>query len=349
MPTRVLLVGAGAIGAFFGSRLAAVPHVLVSALCRSNYKAVKANGLRITSPKFGDYTFKPEYTFGSPEDARQTKRERGLTWDYLLVATKVLPDVSDDSELLEGLINDGTSIVLIQNGLAIEEAYRKRFPQATVLSAVTNASAVQPEPGLITHNRWTRIAVGPYLPHLDSGSTKEGDSVSNERNNKFVDLLTASGIPDAEAYDHAGLQFVRWHKLAINAAMNASSVLTGGAGNQALSLDPELAIHTKAVMYEVISTAPKILGKEIPWKELRLATPEQVLTSVSRNRTGSRPSMWHDWENGRRMELEAILGNPIRLAREKGIDMPRVQSMYALLRMAQVRRDQEMMQNISKL
>lgn len=239
--------------------------------------------------------------------------------------------------------------MLIQNGLAIEEAYRKRFPQATVLSAVTNASAVQPEPGLITHNRWTRIAVGPYLPHLDSGSTKEGDSVSNERNNKFVDLLTASGIPDAEAYDHAGLQFVRWHKLAINAAMNASSVLTGGAGNQALSLDPELAIHTKAVMYEVISTAPKILGKEIPWKELRLATPEQVLTSVSRNRTGSRPSMWHDWENGRRMELEAILGNPIRLAREKGIDMPRVQSMYALLRMAQVRRDQEMMQNISKL
>ena len=48
-----------------------------------------------------------------------------------------------------------------------------------------------------------------------------------------------------------------------------------------------------------------------------------------------------DWEQGKRMELEVILGNPIRIARAKGIEMPRLQSLYALLRMAQENREQE--------
>jgi 2-dehydropantoate 2-reductase len=47
-----------------------------------------------------------------------------------------------------------------------------------------------------------------------------------------------------------------------------------------------------------------------------------------------------DWEQGKKMELEVILGNPIRIAREKGLEMPRMQSLYALLRMAQENREQ---------
>lgn len=341
MPTRVLLVGAGAIGAFFGSRLATVPQVFVSALCRSNYKAVRDNGFKVTSPQYGNYTFKPEYTFASPEEARRVRLEKGLTWDFLLVATKALPDVSDDSLLLDGLVGDNSSVVLVQNGLGIEEPYRKRFPRTTLLSAVTIASCVQPKAGHIDHNRWTRISVGPFLPHLDSGGSgsKSSDVVANKRTSGFVELLRSGGISDAETYDHYGLQFVRWHKIAINAAMNPSSVLSGGCGNQELSQDPELAIHTKGIMDEVLAAAPKIIGKEFPWKELKLATSEQILRSVGRNTTGSRPSMYWDWVEGRRMELEAILGNPIRMAREKGIDMPRVQSLYALLRKAQEKRD----------
>ena len=95
-------------------------------------------------------------------------------------------------------------------------------------------------------------------------------------------------------------------------------------------------------MDEVLSVAPKVLGKPMPMKELNMATPEQVLASVRKNTSGSRPSMWQDWEAGRPMELEVILGNPIRIARDSlGVDMPRVQAMYALLKMAQRRRDDE--------
>lgn len=334
MPTRVLLVGAGAIGAFFGSRLATTSNVLVSALCRSNYKAVKANGFWVTSPKYGDYVFKPEHVFANPDEARKA----GLKWDYLLVATKALPDVGDDSGLLEGLVAEETSILLVQNGIGIEEPYRKRFPNTTVLSATTNASAVQPSNGVIKHNKWTKISVGPYLPHLDSDppETRESDEIANESSKTFVDLLKAGGIDDAESFSHPDMQFARWHKVAINASMNPSAVLSGGCGNAELALDDEGAIHLIGVMEEVLRTAPKVLNRPLPdW----LPTPEQVRVSVSRNTSGSRPSMWQDWEKGQKMELEVILGNPIRIAREHGMEMPRVQTMYALLKKAQAKRE----------
>ena len=51
--------------------------------------------------------------------------------------------------------------------------------------------------------------------------------------------------------------------------------------------------------------------------------------------------MWLDWEAGKKMELEVILGNPIRIAREKGFEMPRLQTLYALLKMAQTNRDDQ--------
>lgn len=334
MPTRILLVGAGAIGAFYGSRLACAPNTAVSALCRSNYKVVKANGFKVTSPKYGEATFKPEHTFGSPEEAKKA----AISWDYLLVATKALPDVSDDSTLLEGLVGPETSIVLVQNGLGVEEPYRKRFPRAAILSAVTIASAAQPSRGHIAHNRWTRISIGPYLPHLDSGSAESSDEPATQKSSRLVELLKAGGISDAELYDHAGLQFVRWHKIAINAAMNPSSVLSGGSGNQDMSVDSELSRHLLGVMNEVLDTAPKVLGKPLPAK---LASAEQILGSTKKNSSGSKPSMQIDWEKGNRLELEVILGNPIRLAREKGIEMPRLQSMYALLRRAQEIREKE--------
>lgn len=328
MPTNILIVGAGAIGAFYASRLAVVPGISVSVICRSNYKAVKANGFKITSPQYGDYTFTPAHTFPNPDAARK----QNIQWDYIVVSTKALPDVSDDSEILEGLVGKETAIVLIQNGLGVEEPYARRFPGTIICSAVTIATCAQPEHGLIKHNRWTRINSGAYLPHLDIGQPQTSDQTAADKNAAFIAALVSGGIKDASAYSHAKLQLVRWHKIAINASMNPSSVLTLGSTNAAMSSDPEMQRHLLGVMHEILSTAPKILGQPMP---AEFATPEAIIRSTQRNTSGSKPSMAMDWEQGKRMEIEVILGNPIRIARERGFEMPRLQSLYALVRMAQ--------------
>lgn len=337
MPTQVLILGAGAIGAFYGSRLALVTNTLVSVVCRSNYKAVKANGFSVDSPQYGSYKFIPSQTFANPKEASQS----GVDWDYIVVSTKALPDVSDDSEILEGLVGKESVIVLVQNGLGVESPYAARFPHAVVLSGVTIASAAQTSPGIIKHNRWTRINVGPYLPHLDSKepdspALSSSDDVAVKRNEIFIDLLKAGGIKDASGYSHTKLQLLRWHKIAINAAMNPSAVLSGGSTNSAMSLDPELYIHLKGVMDEILSTAPKVLWQPLP-KDF--ASAEAILKSTQKNTSGGKASMLLDWEDGKKMELEVILGNPIKIAREKGFEMPRLQSLYALLKKAQDNRD----------
>ena len=316
MPTNVLIFGAGAIGAFYGSRIAQSENVRVSVVCRSNYNAVNANGFTIESANFGTYHWRPHKTFPKPEAARGS-------WEYIVVSTKALPDVSDDSALLEGLVQDGTKIVLIQNGLGVEEPYHKRFPRAHILSAVTIASCAQPEHGKIKHNRWTRINVGPYN--------------TSESCEEFVKML--SGIADASAYTEEKMQLLRWHKIAINAAMNPSSVLSGGADNASMSTDPDMAQHLMGVMKEVLAVAQKVVGKEMP-KDF--ATAEQILRSTQKNPSGSVPSMQQDWEGGKKMELEVILGAPIRLAKVKGLEMPRLQTIYALIKMKQSRRDEGM-------
>lgn len=328
MPTNILIVGAGAIGAFYASRLALVPGLSVSVICRSNYKAVKANGFQITSPQYGDYTFVPTNTFANPDEARNSNTQ----WDYIIVSTKALPDVSDDSEILEGLVGKNTAIVLIQNGLGVESPYAKRFPGAVICSAVTIATCAQPSHGHIKHNRWTRINSGPYLPHLDTSTARASDASAVDKNAAFIAALLEGGIKDASAYTHAKLQLVRWHKIAINASMNPSSVLTLGSSNHAMSNDPELQRHLKGVMHEILDTAPKVLGQPMPED---FATPEAIIRSTQRNTSGSKPSMAMDWEQGKRMEIEVILGNPIRIARERGFEMPRLQTLYALVRMAQ--------------
>jgi 2-dehydropantoate 2-reductase len=260
-----------------------------------------------------------------------------------VVTTKALPDVTDDSKDIEPLINRApagkTCILLIQNGVGVEESHRARFPKTPIISAVTIISAEQVSHGVIKQNRWTRISMGSYSDGL-GGRSAEAQALNkrgNECVRQMVELFTEHGkLRDAEYYDEVPLQQVRWHKICINASMNPSAVLSGGVGNANMVRDPELRHHLKACMDEVFDAAPKILGAPFPPK---LATPEQILKSTERN-TGGKPSMLVDWENGRPMELEVILGNPVRIARRHGVEMPRLQTLYALLKSAQGRRDE---------
>lgn len=290
---------------------------------------------------FGDYHFQPANTYPSISAASSALTAPKGGWDYVVVTTKALPDVTDDSKDIEPLVTPGkTCIVLIQNGVGVEEAHRQRFPQNPIVSAVTVISAEQISHGVVKQNRWTRISMGPYSDGL-GGKTEEAKKLVNKGAECVAQLcaiFTDPGkIRDAENYDEVGLQQVRWHKICINGAMNPSAVLSGGVGNANMVLDPELRKHLKGVMDEIFEGVPKILGR--PFSE-KLALPERILKSTERN-TGGKPSMLLDWEAGRPMELEVILGNPIRIARRHGVDMPRLQTLYALLRAAQSQRTKE--------
>lgn len=77
-----------------------------------------------------------------------------------------------------------------------------------------------------------------------------------------------------------------------------------------MSLDPELRLHLAGCMQEIFETAPKVLGRPWPAK-LASANADKILKSSERNADSEGPSMLLDWNAGKPMELEVILGNPV--------------------------------------
>ncbi|KAL4399641.1 2-dehydropantoate 2-reductase [Malassezia pachydermatis] len=328
---HILVVGAGAVGCFYASKLDRT-HAKVGLVCRSNYQAVHDEGVNLETHSFGNYHFQPDFVFPSTEAAKDT------TWDYVVVATKALSMDSNVAKFIAPVVQPSTTIVLIQNGVEIEAPYRTYFPRTPIVSAVTVASLALTQPSCVVQYRWTRISLGPYTDLQGSTDTPEKHELYTRARagvQDLVDLFTRGGIRDAEAYDALGLQMVRWHKLCINASMNVSGVLAGNRGNADMVQDPRLRAHIEACMHEVLDAAPKIFGQPLPDK---FATPEAILRSTERN-VGSRSSMVQDWEAGRALELDAIIGNAIRIGEKHGASMPRLQSMYALLRSAQEQRE----------
>ncbi|KAI0192108.1 2-dehydropantoate 2-reductase [Xylaria flabelliformis] len=358
-PVHILFVGAGAVGCFYASRLHhPTNNVFTSLTARSNYKAIASSGVSLKTRSFGDYTFHPHAVFPSvsaatpttnhesPDHHRSSERSSSPSpadgWDYVIVTTKALPDKTDDAAMIAPLVSPRTCIVLIQNGVGVEGPYRERFPQNPIVSAVTIVSAEQISQGVIRQNRWTRISLGPYTHGL--GASKAGVTSSHDdlatRGRECMERLAhwwteLGGIRDVETHTELELQTIRWHKLCINAAFNSTAVLSGGRGNADQLTDSELRSHVAAVMAEIWDAAPAVLGAPFPET---LATPERIIRSNERN-AGAKPSMLLDWEAGRPMELEVILGNPVRIARKAGVEMPRLQSMYALLRSMQKTRE----------
>ncbi|KAI1741586.1 2-dehydropantoate 2-reductase [Xylaria scruposa] len=351
-PVHVLFVGAGAVGCFYASRLHhPANNVLTSLTARSNYKAIASSGVSLKTRSFGDYTFHPHAVFPSVSAASHGSSDRRSSgssppadgWDYVIVTTKALPDRTDDAAMIAPLVSPRTCIVLIQNGVGVEGPYRERFPQNPIVSAVTIVSAEQIAQGVIRQNRWTRISLGPYTHGLGGANNKASDGHDDllaSRGQECMERLAhwwteLGGIRDVETHTELELQTIRWHKLCINAAFNSTAVLSGGRGNADQLTDSELRSHVAAVMGEIWDAAPAVLGAPFPDT---LATPERIIRSNERN-AGAKPSMLLDWEAGRPMELEVILGNPVRIARKAGVEMPRLQSMYALLRSMQLTRD----------
>lgn len=183
-------------------------------------------------------------------------------------------------------------------------------------------------PNHIKHFHWTRTTIGPY---------GKGDEAS-QRAEQFAGLLRDAGIPDVDVLDHTGMQFARWHKTAINAAINPTAVLAGGVTNQTCGTDDELCIHGMGVMAEILNAAEVVLGQKLPSS---LPTIEDVWEGVKQDTSGSKASMLIDWEARRQVELEAILGEPLRQARAVNIELPKTQTLYALLRSAQVMRNRD--------
>lgn len=127
MAPRVLVFGAGSLGIVYSWLLSRViPESNITAICRSNYDAASRNGFTLNSTVWGDsLSVRPRVVRSMSEAVEQSESQ---IFDYVLVTTKALPTTPSTAELIRPAITPGkTTIVVIQNGIGVEEEYARLY------------------------------------------------------------------------------------------------------------------------------------------------------------------------------------------------------------------------------
>ncbi|KAF5654613.1 galactonate dehydratase [Fusarium sp. NRRL 25303] len=244
----------------------------------------------------------------------RTVAEAGQKFDFIICTNKAVDQLSTAADIAPG-VGDNTSIVIIQNGVGNEDAFREKFPSATIISCVTWVGARQPEPGFIHHTTSEDMQVGLY-------PNKAGDASRDVQHLAQFESLLSIGKTIFQIVPN--IQVQRWEKVVWNAAWNSLTALTLMDTHAWLSSSDLSTPMTRKLMKEVIDVA-NALGVPLE-SELIDRLLEKILAMPP---IGS--SMRTDCENGKPMEVEVILGYPVRKGRELGIDVATIETLYTIL------------------
>ncbi|QKX63803.1 uncharacterized protein TRUGW13939_10974 [Talaromyces rugulosus] len=305
----VLLYGLGAIGSFYAFVLSRNPNVQLTVVARSNYDAVKNNGLVINSANHGKHTVVPHSVIKTPAEANQT-------FDYIVCAHKAIDQTLAVTALGRAVEESKTTIVIIQNGVGNEEPFRDTWPKATIITCVTWTGAIQNTPGYVEHGKNEDMQMGLFPSPLSPSETEK------TRLDTFSSLLTTGGTKFTVLED---MPLQRWQKVVWNAAWNSITTMTLMDSRSWLDSSSEAMPVTRQLMNEVID-----VGRACGVTTLEHGFVD-VLTDRILGMPGIVSSMQTDCKAGRPLEVEVILGYPYRKAKELGLNTPTLNTVYAIV------------------
>jgi 2-dehydropantoate 2-reductase len=295
----IAIIGSGAVGGYYGARLAQQGHE-VHFLLRSDYPAVHDQGWIIRSCD-GDFTLAPSQVnaYDRPEAMPQV--------DLVLVTLKAT--ANDQFPALIGpLLKKNTAILTLQNGLGNEEALAELFGPERVLGGLAFTCINRAAPGEIHHTDHGLIRLG----ELGGGRSERAVSIAQ--------LFNDSQIPCQVLDD---LRYGRWEKLVWNVPFNGLGAAMDLTTDRLIANEAGLSLVTR-LMQEVVTTANTI-GVALPAEMIGIKIEQ------TRSMGAYSTSMQIDRRQRRPMEIEAIIGRPLRAARQAGVKTPWLEAVFQLL------------------
>ncbi|RLV86555.1 Uncharacterized protein JA9_005108 [Meyerozyma sp. JA9] len=313
---NVLLIGTGGVGTIVAYGIYYVGKANIDVVVRRDYENVKKDGYKINSVDYGEIEhWRPHNVYATVEEAA----ESGKTYDFIVIATKNLPDIVRVEELAAPVITpEKTAVVLMQNGFDLGRPFVAKYPKNVCISGVSHIGSHNHN-GVITQTQKDKTLISYFEnPHLSKealeAKTKEFISLYQNPKND------CTYFPDAKWY--------RYRKLVYNASLNTVAALTG-VDTGRLYLSGGLEAVSIPAMHEVIAIA-KADGVELP---------KDVVNLVVHSDDGDwfEPSMLVDVKKGNPIELEVILGNLLTVAKELKVATPVLSVVYELLKVVQFR------------
>jgi 2-dehydropantoate 2-reductase len=315
---KVCIVGAGAIGGFIGTRLAAAGSAEVGAIARgATLEALREHGWRMDTAQGRVH---------GPAHATDRADELGAQ-DLVIVAVNG-PALAHVAQSLAPLIGPHTSIMPAMNGVPWwfcqgvpgfegkplasvdpDGSIARAIPFEQVLGCVVHASTSTPQPGLVLHRMGQGLIVG------------EPRGGRSDRAQRVVDLLAHAGF---EATHSDNVRYDVWYKLWGNMTMNPASALTGATMDRMLA-DPLVREFCSGAMREAAA-----IGARIGCPIAQSAEERHAVTA----RLGAvKTSMLQDVEANRPIELDAIVGAVHEIGERLGEPMPNIGALLGLTRL----------------
>jgi 2-dehydropantoate 2-reductase len=299
---RIAVIGAGAVGGYYGARLAQAGHDVTLIARGANLEAIRGRGLRVRSG-LGDIEVRPR--------AEEDPARVGPV-DLAILAVKTYSNARA-LELVPPLVRDGAAVLTLQNGVDSADELAALVPPAAVLAGTTYIGATLVEPGVIEHvGTVRRIILGEAF----------GPRVVTERVARITAALAEAGI---EAEAAADVRVPLWEKfifLVPVAGLTAATRLPLGPAWAHAELraaaDRAMAEIEALARHDGVGVAPDVRAQKLRYLDNSPPT--------------MRSSMMVDVASGRPLELEALLGSVVRRGRAAGIPTPVIETLYAVLK-----------------
>jgi len=287
---KIVVVGAGGVGGYFGARLAAAGADVHFLARGAHLAAMRSRGLRIESPK-GDLHLPQVAATDDPADIGPS--------DVVLFTVK-LYDVDAALGLLPPLLGPDAVVIPLQNGVEAVSRLSGAVGAAHTAGGTTYITAVIAEPGVIRHTVMDSLFFG------------EIDGRRSTRLERLLDACQHAGFR-ATLSDDINVDI--WTKFVRLSVFSGMTAVTRSAIGPIVS-DPDLFALLTDALHEAYAVA----------RANRIAVPPALIQDVDRAYTMMSPdaksSMLHDLERGRRLELPWLSGAVVRLGQELGVPTP---------------------------
>jgi 2-dehydropantoate 2-reductase len=296
---RTVVVGAGGVGGYFGTRLAAAGHDVTFVARGRHLAAIQERGLVVRSP-LGE--------FRSSATAVPTVAEAGQA-DLVLVAVK-LWDTEDVAAQLKPIVAAGARVMSLQNGVQKDDVLRAHVPAEAVLGGVCYLSAVIESPGVIAHHGAMQKLVFGEFDGRPSTVT--------------ADLLAACSDAGVDAEVSDDIARVIWEKFVFLVGVSA----TTAAVRQPIGVVRANA-HTRALLRDVMTEVVAV-GRA-SGVDLTEDFVGERLAFVDTLPADMAASMYHDLVRGSRLELPWLSGGVVTLGERLGVPTPRNRTVADIL------------------
>ena len=295
---RYGIIGTGAIGGYYGAKLARAGQE-VHFLLRSDYGYVKEHGLQVDSCD-GSFHLADVNAYEHTEDMPPC--------DVVLVALKSVNNGKLQT-LLPPLLHDHTLVVLIQNGIGVEEDVQKMFPDVQLAAGLAFICSAKTEPGVVSHQCYGSINLANY--------SCRDEALMQTVVDDFRQAAIETGLVE---YNEA-----RWKKAVWNMPFNGMTV--------ALHTQTDLLLKNASTRQLIREQMMEVVGaaQHLGVKNVDEAFVDKMIETTDAM-TPYSPSMRLDYDFHRQMEIYYLYTRPIEIAREAGYSMPKLEMLEAELR-----------------